>query len=128
MIMIEAMQGALDCTVITLWLNWTEILTRSKLLSDNWSSGYITDLQYTHGFYKELSPTHLRFAALSSGFRTHTDIADGMAYCELGCGQGVTANILAAANPEIGSLEIPPPEPVFVIQSGLRDLQGTDDA
>lgn len=70
-------------------------------MSENWSSGYVTELQYTHGFYKELAPAHLRFAALSSGFRSRTDIADGMAYCELGCGQGVTANILAAANPEI---------------------------
>lgn len=70
-------------------------------MSENWSSGYVTELQYTHGFYKDLAPAHLRFATLSSGFRSHTDIADGMTYCELGCGQGLTANILAAANPEI---------------------------
>lgn len=70
-------------------------------MSESWSSGYVTELNYTHGFYKDLAPAHLRFAALSRGFRSHTSIADGMTYCELGCGQGVTANILAAANPEM---------------------------
>lgn len=70
-------------------------------MSDNWSSGYISELEYTHGFYKELSPAHLRFAAMSKGFRSHTDISGSMTYCELGCGQGFTANILAAANSEI---------------------------
>lgn len=70
-------------------------------MSENWSSGYVTELDYTHGFYKEMAPAYLRFAALSKGFRSHTDIADGMTYCELGSGQGLTANILAAANPEI---------------------------
>jgi SAM-dependent methyltransferase len=70
-------------------------------LSENWSSGYVTELDYTHGFYNELAPSHLRFAALSKGFRSHTDIADGITYCELGCGQGFTANVLAAANPEV---------------------------
>lgn len=70
-------------------------------MSENWSAGYVTGLEYTHGFYRELAPAHLRFAALSSGFRSYTDNTDAMTYCELGCGQGVTANILAAANPEI---------------------------
>lgn len=70
-------------------------------MSESWSSGYVTELEYTHGFYKELAPAHLRFATLSKGFRSHTDVTHGMTYCELGCGQGFTANILAAANPEI---------------------------
>jgi len=70
-------------------------------LSESWSSGYVTELDYTYGFYKELAPAHLRFAALAKGFHSHTDVTDGLTYCELGCGQGFTANILAAANPEI---------------------------
>lgn len=68
---------------------------------ESWSSGYVTEVVYTHGFYQELIPAQLRFAALSKGFRSNTDISDGITYCELGCGQGVTANIIAAANPEI---------------------------
>lgn len=70
-------------------------------MSENWSSGYVTELDYTYGFYKELAPVHMRFAALAKGFHSHTDATDGLTYCELGCGQGFTANILAAANPEI---------------------------
>lgn len=70
-------------------------------MSESWSSGYVTEVDYTHGFYQELMPSQIRFATLSKGFRSNTDVADGMTYCELGCGQGVTANLLAAANPEI---------------------------
>lgn len=70
-------------------------------MSENWSSGYVTELSYTHGFYKELSPALLGFSALARGFRSSADLSDTTTYCELGSGQGLTATLLAAANPEM---------------------------
>lgn len=65
-----------------------------------WTSGYVADLAYTHGYYRELQPQLLRMAALSRA----TQVAlpqDRLSYCELGCGQGFSANLLAAANPQM---------------------------
>jgi 2-polyprenyl-3-methyl-5-hydroxy-6-metoxy-1,4-benzoquinol methylase len=63
-----------------------------------WSSGYVTDIQYTDGFYQAQSPQHLALAAAINGFEP-PDLDAGFAYCELGCGRGLTSLILAAANP-----------------------------
>lgn len=62
----------------------------------SWNSGYVTDLDYTHGFYRELTPELLRFVALAKGIQAGSSLT----YCELGCGQGFSANLLAAANPQ----------------------------
>lgn len=70
-------------------------------MSVDWASGYVTDLGYTHGFYRELTPAILRFAALARGFETCIKLSGPITYCELGCGQGLSANLLAAANPEM---------------------------
>ena len=64
----------------------------------SWSSGYVTDITYTHGFYRELTPNILGFAALLQGKKNASAIKT---YCELGCGHGLSMNLLAAANPEI---------------------------
>ncbi len=66
----------------------------------SWSSGYVTDIGYTYGVYRELVPALLSFAALSAGIAA-PDPAGPLRYCELGCGQGFSANLLAAANPGI---------------------------
>ncbi|WP_420340744.1 class I SAM-dependent methyltransferase [Roseibium sp.] len=66
----------------------------------DWTDGYLTDIGYTHGFYRELTPLMMSFAALSQGIRTPSQNHE-MCYCELGCGQGLSTNILAAANPHI---------------------------
>ena len=60
--------------------------------------GYVADTEYTHYFYKELSPTYIRFAALVSGYQA-PDISKPFRYIELGSGQGLTTNILAATHP-----------------------------
>jgi SAM-dependent methyltransferase len=65
-----------------------------------WSSGYITDIGYTHGFYRELTPAILTFVSLAKG-QVGFDPNASLAICELGCGQGLSANLLAAANPHI---------------------------
>lgn len=66
----------------------------------DWTSGYVADIGYTHGFYRELTPIVLELVALSRGQQC-PDSTGPLAYCELGCGQGYSANLLAAANPQI---------------------------
>jgi SAM-dependent methyltransferase len=68
-------------------------------MSDDWSEGYVTEIDYTWGFHKELSPTNLAWTA---GLRGHTAPAadDAFTYCELGCGNGLSLNIFAAAHPK----------------------------
>lgn len=66
----------------------------------HWTSGYVEDLPYMSGFYRHLTPTMLGFSALVHRRRYEAE-APHLTYCELGCGQGFTANLLAAANPRM---------------------------
>ncbi|CAH2604934.1 Methyltransferase domain-containing protein [Rhodovastum atsumiense] len=66
----------------------------------SWASGYVADIGYTHGFYRELTPALLGFISLARGRRSPLQ-AGPLTYCELGCGQGFSTNLLAAANPDI---------------------------
>jgi 2-polyprenyl-3-methyl-5-hydroxy-6-metoxy-1,4-benzoquinol methylase len=66
----------------------------------DWTSGYVADLDYTHEFFNELTPAVMALAAVSRGHK-HGLNKKSLSYCELGCGQGFTANLLAAANPHI---------------------------
>lgn len=63
-----------------------------------WSAGYVSDIEYLPGFYREQSPAHLELSCLINGVEP-PDLADGFDYCELGCGTGTTTALLAAANP-----------------------------
>ena len=65
---------------------------------DTWGQGYVTDLEYIAGFYPEQAPVMLRLACLLNGIEAPS-IEEGFTYCELGCGVGVTALVLAASNP-----------------------------
>ena len=67
----------------------------------DWSSGYVVDVTYTHGFYGELAPSFLAFAALLQGYAAPGRDGEPVTYCELGCGQGRTVNLLAGANPQV---------------------------
>ena len=62
----------------------------------DWTSGYVTDLEYTHGYYRELHPDILKLACLSAGVAPPT--GEVQHYLELGYGQGLSFNIHAAAN------------------------------
>lgn len=59
----------------------------------DWTSGYVADIGYTHGYYHELNPLFLRLAFLNQGL-VFPEVG---AACELGFGQGLSANIHAAA-------------------------------
>lgn len=65
----------------------------------SWTSGYVADIEYTSGFYRELAPSYLQFALVSQKLRS-PPIGPGTTYCELGCGQGFGTALLAAANPQ----------------------------
>ena len=63
----------------------------------NWASGYVSEVDYTHGYYRELSPALLSLALLNKG----VNAAHGrpLRYLELGFGQGLSLNIHAATCP-----------------------------
>src|ERR1700730_3603397 len=63
----------------------------------NWASGYVSEVDYTHGYYRELSPTLLSLALLNKG--VNAAHARPLRYLELGFGQGLSLNIHAATCP-----------------------------
>lgn len=66
----------------------------------DWTSGYVAEIDYPHEFTKELAPSSLAFCAAAKG-QHHGLGGQRLVYCELGCGQGFSTNLLAAANPHI---------------------------
>ena len=60
----------------------------------DWTAGYIADVEYTYGYYAELNPLRVKLAFLNAGLACP---AMGTA-CELGFGQGLSANLHAAAS------------------------------
>lgn len=71
-------------------------------MQTSWNDGYITDIAYVFGYYRELNPVYLDFCLSLNGF--YTPICSNQnnifTYCELGFGQGISLNIHAAANAE----------------------------
>jgi SAM-dependent methyltransferase len=65
----------------------------------DWGSGYVTDTAYVHDFCRVQTPPMLALAALASGVGAPGGSGDPLVYGDLGCGQGYTANLVAAANP-----------------------------
>ena len=59
-----------------------------------WTSGYVADIGYTHGYYNELNPQRARLAFLNAGLVC----PEFGSACELGFGQGLSTNIHAAAS------------------------------
>jgi SAM-dependent methyltransferase len=65
----------------------------------DWGSGYVTDTPYVHDYCAVQTPAMLSLAALSAGVEAAGGAGEPLAYCDLGCGQGFTAQLIAAANP-----------------------------
>ena len=59
----------------------------------SWTDGYVSEIQYTFGYYAALNPCHSVLPLLHSGLVPPA----GMTSCELGFGQGLSVNIHAAA-------------------------------
>lgn len=60
----------------------------------DWTAGYVADIGYTYGYYTELNPLRVRLTFLNAGLLPPVM---GTA-CELGFGQGMSANLHAAAS------------------------------
>jgi SAM-dependent methyltransferase len=63
-----------------------------------WGGGYVTDIAYDPGYYREQSPNQLQVTCLLNGVAWDVP-AEGAHYLELGCGLGIGALIIAASNP-----------------------------
>jgi len=61
---------------------------------NDWTAGYVADIGYTFGYYQELNPLRAKLAFLNAGLVP----PDHGTHCELGFGQGMSANIHAAAS------------------------------
>ncbi|MBV9785739.1 MAG: class I SAM-dependent methyltransferase [Acidisphaera sp.] len=67
---------------------------------NDWSTGYVSDVGYIRGVYRQQSPLHLDIACLLGGTSgVNAASAAELSYVELGCGQGLGALTLAASNP-----------------------------
>jgi SAM-dependent methyltransferase len=65
-----------------------------------WSAGYVTDITYVTGWYRQQSPAMMALACLMGSVDMKLPVADDpLQVLELGCGQGFGAMILAASNP-----------------------------
>jgi len=60
----------------------------------DWTSGYVADIGYTFGYYAELNLQRVKLAFLNQGLAC----PEMGAACELGFGQGLSANFHAAAS------------------------------
>lgn len=60
----------------------------------DWTDGYVDNIPYTYGYFSELSPLRIKLALLSAGLAA-PEISNA---CELGFGQGMSANLNATAS------------------------------
>lgn len=60
----------------------------------DWTAGYVADIGYTYGYYLELNPQRVKLAFLNAGLVA----PEFGTACELGFGQGLSANMHAAAS------------------------------
>ncbi|MGE5517418.1 MAG: class I SAM-dependent methyltransferase [Bacteroidota bacterium] len=63
-----------------------------------WQDGVIAT-DYIHACHGELAPAHLALALLARGVAPPAVAGQPFRYAELGCGQGLTTNMLAALHP-----------------------------
>jgi SAM-dependent methyltransferase len=61
---------------------------------NDWTAGYVADIGYTYGYYQELNPQRVKLAFLNAGLVA----PEFGTACELGFGQGISANMHAAAS------------------------------
>ncbi|HHP7230094.1 MAG TPA: methyltransferase regulatory domain-containing protein [Xenococcaceae cyanobacterium] len=65
---------------------------------ENWSEGYVVDIDYTYSFFEELNPAWIAFALTQRGIAPPN--YEKFNYCELGFGQGFGTNLFAAIHPQ----------------------------
>lgn len=65
----------------------------------DWTDGYVSDVEYSAGFYAEQMPAHIDVACLVRGIEPPVRRGESFRYCELGCGVGKSAATIAATSP-----------------------------
>ena len=65
--------------------------------NEAWHHGYFAESGYTYGYYHEMAPSSLAWAALLQGVALP---ARGFRYVDLGCGQGFGLILMAACHPD----------------------------
>jgi SAM-dependent methyltransferase len=65
-----------------------------------WNDGYVADVAYAPGYYRQQSPDHLALCCLLAGTMPVARPGGRLTYLELGCGRGRGALCLAASNPD----------------------------
>ncbi|MGA8900271.1 MAG: class I SAM-dependent methyltransferase, partial [Bradyrhizobium sp.] len=65
----------------------------------DWGGGYVTDTAYVHDFCRVQTPAMVALAALAGDVAAPGSLGEPLVYADLGCGQGYTTNLVAAANP-----------------------------
>lgn len=66
----------------------------------DWTDGYVSDIEYLPGYYAEQAPDHLDVACLLRATEPPRATGASFRYCELGCGVAETALTIAAGNPQ----------------------------
>lgn len=66
----------------------------------SWDDGYVVDTPYTEPIATELSPSWLSMACVLHG-QPPLDVERGLTWVDLGCGSGLAAMTVAAANPTV---------------------------
>ena len=64
-------------------------------MTSSWTCGYVAEIDYTHGYYREMSPLMMQLCMLSKQ-QAHR-VGQPLRYLELGFGQGLSLAIHAAA-------------------------------
>lgn len=64
-----------------------------------WMEGYESDIEYVADYFQEQEPDFLNLCAVTHGVEP-INLEKGFVYCELGCGQGRTALVMAANYPQ----------------------------
>src|SRR5699024_5749687 len=101
--------------------------TKGKCM-ENWTEGYVADIEYSAGFYAEQMPAHLDAACLVRGVEPPVRPGQPFRYCDLGCGVGQTAATVAATMPEaeVWAFDFNPAHiargQAFARQAGLDNL------
>lgn len=65
-----------------------------------WAQGYVSDIEYRAGYYHHQMPSLLDQVCLLNAVEPPVKPGQPFDYCELGCGLGESARIVAAVSPE----------------------------
>ena len=68
-------------------------------MSNSLDAGYLAEVECPGGFCRYQNPALLNYVAAAAGYAPRP-LRPGFRYLELGCGKGVTANVMAAASPQ----------------------------